>query len=46
VDTAVAIYQLGGGQRPIRVPDSVAVGTKLPMPDSATVLTRFPVRKK
>ncbi len=46
VDTAVAIYQLGGGQRPIRVPDSVAVGAKLPMPDSATVLTRFPVRKK
>lgn len=44
--TAVAIYQLGGGQRPIRVPDSVAVGAKLPVPDAATVLSRFPVRKK
>ncbi len=44
--TAVAIYQLGGGQRSIRVPDSVAVGAKLPIPDAATVLTRFPVRKK
>lgn len=44
--TAVAIYQLGGGQRSIRVPDSVAVGAKLPIPDAATVLSRFPVRKK
>ncbi|MFZ1398247.1 MAG: glycine cleavage system aminomethyltransferase GcvT [Candidatus Promineifilaceae bacterium] len=44
--TAVSIYQLGGGTRTIRVPDSVAVGAKLPMPDSATVLSRFPSRKK
>jgi len=45
-DTAVSIYQLGGGQRSIRVPDSVQPGAKLPMPDAATVLTRFPSRKK
>jgi glycine hydroxymethyltransferase len=45
-DTAVAIYQLGGGQRPIRVPDNVSVGTRLPMPDGATILSRFPSRKK
>ncbi len=44
-DTAVYIYQLGGGQRPIRVPD-VQLGARLPMPDAATVLTRFPSRKK
>ncbi len=45
-DTAVSIYQLGGGQRAIRVPDSVAVGARLPMPDGATILSRFPSRKK
>lgn len=44
--TAVYIYQLGGGQRPIRVPDSITAGARLPLPDSATVLTRFPSRKK
>ncbi|MAU00219.1 MAG: glycine cleavage system protein T [Anaerolineaceae bacterium] len=44
--TAVSIYQLGGGQRSIRVPDSVKPGARLPMPDGATVLTRFPSRKK
>ena len=45
-DTAVSIYQLGGGQRAIRVPDSVQVGARLPMPDGATILSRFPSRKK
>ena len=45
-DTAVFIYQLGGGQRAIRVPDSVGVGARLPMPDGATVLTRFPSKKR
>ena len=45
-ETAVSIYQLGGGQRAIRVPDSVKVGTRLPMPDGATILSRFPSRKK
>jgi glycine hydroxymethyltransferase len=43
--TAVSIYQLGGGQRPIRVPDSIKPGARLPMPDGATVLSRFPSRK-
>ncbi|MCA9946284.1 MAG: hypothetical protein KC449_22530, partial [Anaerolineales bacterium] len=46
VDTAVSIYQLGGGQRAIRVPDSVKVGARLPLPDGATILSRFPSRKK
>jgi glycine hydroxymethyltransferase len=45
-DTAVFIYQLGGGQRPIRTPAAITAGARLPMPDGATVLTRFPVRKK
>ena len=45
-DTAVSIYQLGGGQRAIRVPDKVAVGARLPMPDGATIWSRFPSRKK
>jgi glycine hydroxymethyltransferase len=46
VDTAVSIYQLGGGQRAIRVPDSVKPGARLPMPDGATILSRFPSRRK
>ena len=41
----LAIYQLGGGTRALRVPDSVKLGKRLPIPDSATVLTRFPSRK-
>ena len=45
-DTAVSIYQLGGGQRAIRVPDNINLGARLPMPDGATILTRFPSRKK
>ncbi len=44
--TAVYIYQLGGGQRPIRVPKAIKLGARLPMPDEATVLTRFPSRKR
>jgi len=40
--TALAIYQLGGGTRSLRVPDEVKMGARLPAPDSATVLTRFP----
>ncbi len=45
-DTAVFIYQLGGGTREIRVPTSIKPGARLPLPDAATVLTRFPQRKK
>jgi glycine hydroxymethyltransferase len=45
-DTALAIYQLGGGTRAIRAPGEVKMGTRLPMPDGATVLTRFPQRNK
>ena len=45
-ETAVYIYQLGGGKRPISTPKEIKQGARLPMPDAATVLTRFPVRKK
>lgn len=45
-DTPIWIYQLGGGTRPLKVPDSLETGKRLPMPDKATVLTRFPTRKK
>jgi glycine hydroxymethyltransferase len=44
--TAVWIYQLGGGTRPLQLPDNLQPGNKLPIPDKATVLTRFPPRKK
>jgi glycine hydroxymethyltransferase len=46
VGTAVAIYQLGGGKRAIKTPKAIKQGARLPMPDSATILTRFPSRKK
>lgn len=45
-DTPIYIYQLGGGKRDIRAPKSIKQGARLPMPDAATVLTRFPLRKK
>ena len=45
-DTPIYVYQLGGGQREIRTPKGIAQGARLPMPDGATVLTRFPLRKK
>ena len=44
--TTLAIYQLGGGARNLRVPDGIARGSRLPIPDQATVLTRFPSVKK
>lgn len=40
--TAVYIYQLGGGKRDIKAPRSTDLGARLPMPDAATVLSRFP----
>jgi glycine hydroxymethyltransferase len=43
--TTIYIYQLGGGTRAIRVPEQIKEGSRLPMPDAATVLTRFPTRK-
>lgn len=46
VGTAVFIYQLGGGSRSIAVPKNTGLGARLPMPDSATILTRFPLQKK
>lgn len=44
--TPLAVYQLGGGTRPIKAADRIDLGSRLPMPDPATVLTRFPERKK
>jgi glycine hydroxymethyltransferase len=45
-ETPLYIYQLGGGQRPIKGVESFQTGSRLPMPDAAMVLTRFPQRKK
>jgi glycine hydroxymethyltransferase len=45
-NTPLFVYQLAGGQRPIKAPESTELGSRLPMPDGATVLTRFPERKK
>ena len=41
-DTEIAIYQLGGGERQLRVPSELRTGARLPIPDRATVLSRFP----
>lgn len=38
------IYQLGGGTRDIRVPKAIKAGARMPMPDTASILTRFPRR--
>lgn len=45
-ETPIYIYQLGGGTRNLTLPPAIKPGVKMPMPDPATVLTRFPVRKK
>ncbi len=44
--TAVYIYQLGGGKRGIKTPETVKPGVRMPMPDGATVLSRFPSKAK
>lgn len=44
--TPVWIYQMGGGTRPLTMPKEVKIGAKLPTPDAATILSRFPTRKK
>jgi glycine hydroxymethyltransferase len=44
--TPLAVYQMGGGSRPLRLPKGLELGAKMPTPDAATVLTRFPERKK
>lgn len=44
--TSIAIYQLGGGTRTLRLPANINEGSRLPIPDRATILTRFPVNKK
>jgi glycine hydroxymethyltransferase len=40
--TQLAIYQLGGGVRTIEVPTSIIPGSRMPLADRVTVLTRFP----
>ncbi len=42
--TVIDIYQSGGGSRGLRVPNDISLGARLPRPDSATVLSRFPAR--
>ncbi len=44
--TPLFIYQMGGGTRPIKGVERADLGGRLPMPDAATVQTRFPERKK
>jgi glycine hydroxymethyltransferase len=41
-ETLLSIYQLGGGKRSLRVPDDLKLGSRLPHPDTATVIKRFP----
>jgi glycine hydroxymethyltransferase len=41
-DTQLSIYQLGGGKRKLKLPNNINVGSRMPMPDRATVLSRFP----
>lgn len=40
--TKLSLYQTGGGKRPIKGSDSVAIGARLPLPNVATVIKRFP----
>lgn len=42
--TSLAIYQLGGGKRGLKIPENTGLGARLPLADRATVLTRFPKR--
>lgn len=42
VGTTLQIYQTGGGKRAIRVPKKVKMGARLPLPNAATVVSRFP----
>lgn len=44
--TQLSIYQTGGGSRALKLPNSNALGQRFPVPDGATVLSRFPNRKK
>src|SRR5690606_25230344 len=45
-ETSLSIYQMGGGARGLQLPREVKLGARLPRPDDATVLSRFPVRPK
>jgi glycine hydroxymethyltransferase len=44
--SALAIYQLGGGKRSLKTPSVIKPGARLPLADRATVLSRFPKRKR
>jgi glycine hydroxymethyltransferase len=41
IETMFGIYQLGGGKRSLTVPDDLKLGSRLPHPDTATVIRRF-----
>lgn len=40
--TSLTIYQTGGGKRPLKEASKFSLGARLPMPNTATVLSRFP----
>ncbi|MGB1251813.1 MAG: glycine cleavage system aminomethyltransferase GcvT, partial [Candidatus Promineifilaceae bacterium] len=40
--TTLQIYQTGGGKRALRLPKKVGLGARMPMPNAATVVGRFP----
>lgn len=42
--TSISIYQLGGGTRTMRFPAEMKEQPRLPIPDRATILTRFPIK--
>ncbi len=44
--TPLLIYQTGGGTRPLKGSDKLTLGSRLPKPDTARVLLRFPPRRK
>lgn len=41
-ETKLTLYQTGGGARPIAGATAVGLGARVPMPATATVLSRFP----
>jgi len=44
--SSIYIYQLGGGKRAIKLPKAIKDGARMPFPDGATILSRFPLKKK
>lgn len=40
--TTLTIYQTGGGKRPLKEANKFSLGARLPIPNTATILSRFP----